>query len=117
MDKEWRSEPPKEKKGEYVRWHRRSDELKWDLPKNDYSIFSGKTAEELGKNRVESEIFIYLEDDEKLICFWQGKLSEFSEVDAKWRWIQLKPDRSYGKVEEDYKAGMVSVKISVVNVT
>lgn len=71
MDKEWRSDVPKEKKGAYVRWHRRSELLTWDLPKNEYSVFAGKTEEELGKNRVESEIFIYLEDEsEKLICFW-----------------------------------------------
>lgn len=118
MDKEWRSEEPKEKKGAYLRWHSRSELLQWDLPKNEYSIFAGKTEEELGKNRVESEIFIYLEDEsEKLICFWQGKLSEFRNADAKWRWIQLKPDRSYGEVEEDYMAGMISVKISVANIT
>ena len=35
------------------------------------------------------------------------------DLDAKWRWIQLKPDRSYGEIEEDYMAGMVSVKLSV----
>ena len=67
MDKEWTSEKPKEKKGEYVRWHSRSELLKWDFPKNDYSIYCGKTVEELGKNRNEAEIFIYLQDeDEKL---------------------------------------------------
>ena len=64
------------------------------------------------------EIFIYLQDeDEKLICFWQGKLNEFMAPNAKWRWIQLKPDASYGIVEEDYKAGMISIKISAARVT
>lgn len=109
---------PKEKKGEYLRWHSRSEELNWQLPKNEHSIFSGKTPEELGKNQNESEIFVYLQDEnDKLICFWQGKLSDFSKDDAQWRWIQLKPDRSYGVVDEDYKAGMISIKISVANLT
>lgn len=113
LDHEWVCEKPKEKKGAYVRWHNRSPVLKWKLPKNAYSVFSGKTAEELGKNRNEMEIFIYLQDEyDKLICFWQGKLSEFMATNAKWRWIQLKPDRSYGMVENDHDAGMISVKIS-----
>ena len=83
MDREWTSEIPKEKKGEYVRWHSRSPVLSWDFPKNEHSIFSGKTEEELGKMRNESEIFVYLQDEsEKLICFWQGKLSDFREDNA-----------------------------------
>jgi len=40
-------------------------------------------------------------------------MSDFLELDSKWRWIQLKPDRTYGIVDEDHMAGMVSVKISV----
>ena len=50
MDEEWVCEKPKEKKGEYVRWHSRSKVLKWKMPRNEYSVFTGKTKEELGKN-------------------------------------------------------------------
>jgi len=35
------------------------------------------------------------------------------EKNAKWQWIQLKPDHSYGLVKNDHEAGMVSVKISI----
>ena len=33
-------------------------------------------------------------------------------MNAKWRWIVLKPDHTYGAVENDHDAGMLSVKIS-----
>ena len=45
MDEEWVCEKPKEKKGEYVRWHSRSKVLKWKMPRNEYSVFTGKTKE------------------------------------------------------------------------
>ena len=54
-----------------------------------------------------------LDEDDKPICFWHGAVNEFKERDAKWRWIQLKPDRTYGIVEKDHEAGMLSVKISI----
>ena len=112
QNQDWPCELPKEKKGEYVRWHRRSQVMTYKLPKNRNSLFTipkeDLTAPE------ELRIYIYLlNEDDKPISFWWGPLSDFMELDAKWRWIQLKPDRTYGEVEEDYLAGMVSVKISV----
>ena len=63
-------------------------------------------------------IYIYLLNEADIpICFWHGVLSDFIEADAKWKWIQLKPDHTYGKVENDHEAGMVSVKMSIAKVS
>jgi hypothetical protein len=110
---EWTSHVPKEKKGEYVRWHDRCKEpLVWKLNKNMHSVFTTK-AEDLTMIN-EPRIYIYLLNEEnEPICFWHGNLCEFRDIDAKWRWIQFKPDKTYNEDMEDYQAGMVSVKISV----
>lgn len=57
---DWKSAEPKEKKGEYVRWSCRSGDgnkakpdesvIKWQIPKNPFSLFTGKSAESLGQS-------------------------------------------------------------------
>ena len=107
---DWKSDLPKENKGEYVRWHSRSEVRQIKLPKNLNSIFTNENVE----YEDELRLYIYLlNEDDVPVSYWWGPLSEFKTLDAKWRWIQLKPDRSYGEIEEDYQAGMVSVKIGV----
>lgn len=42
-----------------------------------------KSIEELGK------VYVYLLDGEDPICFWSGLASEFTEPNAKNRWLPL----------------------------
>lgn len=102
----------KECKGEYVRWHNRSQVLSYKLPKNNQSLFT-KSKDEL-TYQEELRIYVYLlNSKDEPISFWYGPLSDFTDLSAKWRWVQLKPDRTYGRIDEDHMAGMISVKISV----
>ena len=101
-DREWESEVPKEKKGEYTRWSCRSPVLQWKLPKNPFSEFSLQEGEEPAMRHDYVVLIYLLDEDGKRICFWRGTLNEFRDVDAQWKWLQLKPDRSYGEVEEDH---------------
>ena len=114
MDSDWTCALPKEKKGEYVRWSDRSGVINLKLPKNKFSEYSSNDADEDEEAiQLEYRVYIYLQDEDDVsICFWWGELSEFKEMNAKWRWINLKPDRSHGMVENDYEAGMVSVKMA-----
>lgn len=50
-------------------------------------------------------------DGDSPISWWKGKLADFDTVDSQFKWIQLKSDRAIAEIEDDYKAGMVSVKI------
>ena len=40
-------------------------------------------------------------------------LKDFDSTNASFRWCQLKADRAIDKVEDDYKAGMISMKLAV----
>ena len=123
QNNDWKSDLPKEIKGEYLRWHSRCNKKKevkkdtfepqrYKFPKNLNSLFT--TPKEQLSYQEELRVYIYLIDEEdKTIAFWYGPLSDFMELDSKWRWIQLKPDKTFGVIDEDYKAGMVSVKIGV----
>lgn len=87
---DWYTELPKEKKGEYLRWSSRSEQnekiLQYKLPKNEFSIFTH--PQEQLKMQDEFRLFIYLMDEEENpICFWHGPLSDFRDIDAKWKWI------------------------------
>ncbi len=79
---EWKTEKPKELKGEYVRWSDRCKKVQsWKLSKNPNSVFTTK-AEDLTM-RNEFKIYVYLIDtDEQPICFWHGLLSEFMDLNA-----------------------------------
>lgn len=58
-------------------------------------------------------IFVYLMDGKVPICFWKGKVTEFTNPDPSYRWIILKNDKAIGKVAEDHEAGMIQLKLSI----
>ena len=77
---------PKENKGEYCRWHSRSEVLSYKLPKNTHSLFT-VDKDEL-TYQEELRIYIYLVNEKnEPISYWYGPLSDFKELNAKWRWI------------------------------
>lgn len=53
-------------------------------------------------------------DGSKPICFWKGKVTEFANPDPEgYRWLVMKNDKAIGKVDNDYEAGLIQVKISI----
>ncbi len=83
----------------YNRWNYR-------FPKTTYTV-NYQDIYDIGK------IFVYLMDGEKPICYAKDDIENFMDPNAKLRWYELTPDLSIGKVKEDHKAGLVSVKISI----
>ena len=59
------------------------------------------------------QIFVYLLDGDKKICYWKGKVSDFTDPDPKYRWLNLKNDKALGKVKDDHEAGMIQMKFSI----
>lgn len=53
------------------------------------------------------KIFVYLMEGDKPICYWSGKVTEFTDPNPKFRWLTMKIDKSIAKVEKDYEAGMI----------
>lgn len=60
-------------------------------------------------------VFVYLLDGSYPICYWKGKVSDFTNPDPKFQWIILKNDKAIGRVSEDHEAGMLQIKLSVNN--
>ena len=52
-------------------------------------------------------------DGDKPISWWKGLLKDFDQTNAGFKWCQLKADRAVDEVEDDYKAGMISLKLAV----
>ena len=61
------------------------------------------------------KIFIYLMDEEKPVCFWRGNAKDFADENPENQWIVLKADRAIGKIDNDYEAGMLQMRLSVFN--
>ena len=58
-------------------------------------------------------IFVYLMDGSTPICYWKGKVSEFTDPNPKMRWLIMKNDKSVGKVDNDHDSGMIQIKFSI----
>ena len=58
-------------------------------------------------------MFVYLMDGSKPICFWKGKVSDFTNPDPKFQWLILKNDKAIGAVDKDHEAGMIQMKFSI----
>lgn len=46
-------------------------------------------------------------DGKHKICFWKGKVAEFTDPNPEYRWLILQNDKAVGKVNEDHEAGMI----------
>jgi len=51
--------------------------------------------------------YVYLMYKKKPVCFWRGKVQDFTDPNPEMKWITMKNDLSVGKVKENYKAGMI----------
>jgi hypothetical protein len=63
------------------------------------------------------QVIFILMDGDKPICYHKESVSKFMNPDAKLTWIQMYPDNCVGKVKHINEAGMISVKLSIHNVT
>ena len=88
--------------------------------KQGYNRFSERFQSTIFKSSIPTveqmdTIFVYLLDGSVPICYWRGKVSDFTNPDPKFQWIILKNDKSIGKVAEDHEAGMLQFKLSINN--
>ena len=60
-------------------------------------------------------VYIYLMDGKTPLCYAKSHVKNFLEPDAKFIWYELNPDLAIGKIKDDYKAGIVSVKLAIHN--
>jgi hypothetical protein len=51
------------------------------------------------------------------ICYWQGRAKDFMDPNPKIRWVPLLNDSAVDEVEEHFKAGMISIRLTIHNAT
>jgi hypothetical protein len=56
---------------------------------------------------------VHLYDGDKPVCYWEGKASDFNNEEFGMKWYEFKVDRSVGKVSDDWKAGLFSMRLSI----
>ena len=61
-------------------------------------------------------IYVYLLDESDTpVCFWKGRIKDFTDRNPRHKWYALTNDEFYGKVEYAYQAGQIQFKLSINN--
>lgn len=58
-------------------------------------------------------VYFYLMDGEKPICYAKDEIRHCLDPNPKFKWFELTPDLSIGRVKEAHKAGLISIKLSI----
>lgn len=96
---EFKTDEPKLQQGYYNRWSHRFQQT------TIKSVY--KDLYDIGK------VYIYLMSGSDAICYYKADIEDFKSPNPEWKWIQLNPDLSVGKVKESYKSGVISFKLSI----
>ena len=102
-DFEMETPKPVEKKENYCRWSHRFDRAVYKAPYTDVKSIQ--------------RAYVYLMDGDKAVCFHRLKVSDFTNPNPELEWLPMTNDLAVGKVSHDWKAGMVSIKLSINDVT
>ena len=98
-DFELNSSKPKESKPGYNRWSER---------------FNTTTFKSVYPNLKQMDrLYVYLMKGDVPVCYWKGTAEEFMDPNPKYRWLVMKNDKAIGKVENDYEAGLIQIKMSI----
>jgi hypothetical protein len=93
------TDAPKIQEGHYNRWSHRFNQQTFK------SVY--KDLYDIGK------IYIYLMSGSDAICYYKADIEEFMDPNPQWKWVQMIPDLSVGKVKDTYKAGVISFRLSI----
>jgi hypothetical protein len=47
------------------------------------------------------------------IAYYKADVEDFLNPNPEWKWLEMIPDLSVGKVKDSHKAGIISVKLSI----
>jgi len=100
-DKEFLTKDPVENKKGYCRW---SERFKTETFESEYS-----SRDQMDK------VIVYLMDGNNPVCYWKGPITDFYDKDPDYKWLSMKNDLAIGKVSNDYEAGMIQVKMTILD--
>ena len=98
-DFELTTSKPEYRNNGYCFWNHRFKETVYKAPY--------KSVDKIGT------IFIYLLDGDDAICYYKGEAKDFTDPHAQLHWVPLINDRSVGDVDKAYRAGMISFKLTI----
>ena len=59
-------------------------------------------------------LYVYLIDPDNVpVCFWKGKVADFTERNCRHRWYPMVNDEYHGKVNHAHQAGLLQFKLSI----
>jgi len=93
------------KNGVYARWRYCNYEA--NNPSSSQFLLPYVNCDDIG------QVFIYLKQGDKRICFSKMPVTDFYDPDADIQWIEMLPDRAIGKVTENHQAGVIGFKIYI----
>ena len=56
-------------------------------------------------------VFIYLMDGDKPICFFKDSVLNYTDPNAKTKWVAFEPDLAIGKVKDKAQAGIFCFRL------
>lgn len=62
-----------------------------------------------------SMFILLLDENKKPVCYHREEITNFRDVDAEFKWVQLKPDPVVGVVNDFNDAGLLSFKMTIVD--
>lgn len=88
------------------------------VQKKDYNRFNERFEQRtVSKPYVNisdfSTVIVILMDDDKPICFYKEDIKNFTNPNPEYKWVSFKPDMCVGKVKDANKAGMISFKLAI----
>ena len=98
-DCEMTTDKPNYRNNGYCFWNHRFKETVYKAPY--------KNVAKIGK------VFVYLMDGDDAICYFKGDAKDFTNPNAQLQWVPLVNDRSVGDVSKAYRAGMLSFKLTI----
>ena len=54
-------------------------------------------------------------DGETPVCYWKGPVTDFLDKNPDYKWLTMKNDNAIGVVTNDYEAGLIQIKMTLVN--
>lgn len=62
-------------------------------------------------NEEVERVYVYLMDGDEPVCYRRFDIEQIGDKNPEFRWLGLINDKSIGKVDEHYKAGIVQMRL------
>jgi hypothetical protein len=65
---------------------------------------------------MENVLIHLIDENDKPVCYYKAPISEFTTLNAEYKWIFFKPDPVVGLVKDVNDAGLLSIKMTIADI-